>query len=430
MKIALVIERFFPSEGGNERSTAQIAERLIRRGHDVTVLTAAAPDGPVVAGATLDVAGWAINPKRAIGLLRFVRWAEHRIDRGDFDVSLSMTLAVAAHLVQPRSGTVRQTLAANIARRPTAAQRRLKRAAVAFNPKQLALLWTERRTFAHPRVEKIIAISRFVADQLFHHYTVPSRRIEMIPNAASVRAMDADERARLREEVRRQWRIGDADVAFVFAAINARLKGLGELLEAFARLRQRQPRAVLMIAGTREPWALRQAERLDLNDALRWVGPTNRMDALYTGADVTVLPTWYDPSSKVVLESLLHGVPAISTAFNGASQWIADPRRGQADTSPLSTAPADDEPTPHRPDDAPADDAPPVEPAPAGIVVSRPDAIDELTDAMARLCDADFRQRCADAARAGLDPRLDMDRHVERLEAVLRQVADRSGIAG
>ncbi len=41
------------------------------------------------------------------------------------------------------------------------------------------------------------------------------------------------------------------------------------------------------------------------------------------------MPTFYDPSSKVVIESLMMGTPAISTAYNGASDFIA-PADGSA----------------------------------------------------------------------------------------------------
>ena len=34
---------------------------------------------------------------------------------------------------------------------------------------------------------------------------------------------------------------------------------------------------------------------------MRLIGPTRQMAELYCAADVTVLPTYYDPSSKVVI---------------------------------------------------------------------------------------------------------------------------------
>ncbi len=406
MKIAIVIESFDPEAGGNERSTAQIARRLIALGHAVTVLTSRAPAGDLLPGGRV-VARGGRGTGRALGLLGFARWAGRQLDRGGFHVSLSVTLAVPATVVQPRSGTVRETLARNIARRPTLWRKALKVVGIGLTPKQLMLLYLEWRTLRHPRVKRVVAISRFAADQLFHHYTIPLRRTVEIPNAAEIERFDDADRRGLSRQVRRTWRIDDDHVAFLFAAMNPGLKGLAELFDAMAKLRDAGSPARLLIAGTLASSFVFKAERMRLNEVIRWIGPTRRIDALYAAADVTVLPTFYDPSSKVVIESLRHGVPAISTRFNGASQWIADPTRGAVNTSPYAPASA------HEGADLPQ---------PAGRVISSPSAIDELVAAMTDLCDADQRRRCAEAC-ATLDPRLRMSRHVEALMGLLEQVA-------
>jgi hypothetical protein len=51
-------------------------------------------------------------------------------------------------------------------------------------------------------------------------------------------------------------------------------------------------------------------------------------------------------------------------------------------------------------------------------MIDRPDATDQLARAITDLCDADERQRCT-AAAAQLDPRLNMDAHVDALEKVI-----------
>ncbi len=406
MKIALVIERFNPAAGGNERSTDQIARRLIERGHDVTVLTSKHPTTVDLPGGRI-VSSDGLRTKSALGLLRFARWAEKQLD--DYDVSLSVTLAVPAHVLQPRSGTVRETLARNVARRRGATRRALKQLGIALSPKQLALLYTERRSLNHPRVQRIVAISRYVGDQLFHHYTIPPKRLDFIPNAAAVERLGPGERAELRQKVRNTWQLDDDDIVYLFAAMNPGLKGLGSLIDALPTVVQVQPRAKLVVAGCLPQGTIDRAAQLGLSDHVRWVGPTRQLDTLYAASDVTVLPSWYDPSSKVVIESLLHGVPAISTAYNGASQWVADPADGNALPSPLSS-PMNNPITYAR--------------QPAGRVIRSPRRIDELAQAMIDLADPSERRRCAAAAHdAQLDQRLGMDRHVDDLERVLTEAA-------
>lgn len=407
MNIAIVIERFIPGAGGNERSTEQIARRLVDRGHSVTILTSVGPEqsvGDALPGAAIEVRK-GLSTKTAGGLIEFVRWTDRRLDSGDFDVSLSVTSAVAASVMQPRGGTVRQTLARNIAMRAKPLKRITKSIAVALSPKHRALLWAERRALRSPRTKRIAAVSKYVADQLFHHYTMPSRMIEVIPNAAEIERWDESDRLRTRRRTRQTLGLDDNDVAFVFAAMNPSLKGLPYLREAMRALRADEPRAKLIIAGS-----MRRATE-PTEDGVTWVGPTSRMDALYAAADVTVLPSWYDPSSKVVLESLLHRVPAITTLHNGACQWV------------LSPSGADDPPSAF---DPPSPEALQGRSQRAGRVIDSPANVSALTQAMRELCDDTLRRACSMSC-IGIERRISMDVHVDALEKLLHEVAGASG---
>jgi UDP-glucose:(heptosyl)LPS alpha-1,3-glucosyltransferase len=405
MKIALVIENFHPAAGGNERSTDQIARGLIARGHQVTVLANRAEESSLPPGGQVKARG-GLSTGLSLGLRLFARWVQRELNTGGYDVSMSMTTAAPAAVLQPRGGTVRENRLRNQARRPPGPRRWMKRLGLAMNLKQRALLRMERRTLHDPSVRRIVAISWYVMDQLFTHYEIRSRQMEMIPNAAEITPMDPQARARLRQQVRQSLMLGPGDVAFLFAAMNPALKGLDELLRAVRRLALHQPEARLIVAGTHQQSYLAAAERLGVRDRLRWVGPTRRMDDLYAACDVTILPTWYDPASKVVLESLLHGVPAITTACNGACQWVIDPSGRTRPPSPL------------RPGSLTTGDGA----HPAGRVIDSPARIEAMAQAMAELCDPEERLACS-RATAGLAARISMDRHVQDLERVLEQVA-------
>jgi len=406
VRIAIVIENFHPTAGGNERSTQQIARRLIDRGHHVTVLTNTATprDEALPGGVIVKANGPGTGSAR--GIMRFRKWAMRELDLCAFDVSLSVTTVVPATVVQPRGGTALETQRRNIALRPSAIHRIVKQALLALNPKRWALLAAERSTLNSPRVKKIAAVSRYVADQLVHHYTVPFRRIEVIPNAAEVARFTHDEEARRRAETRRSHDIDENDHVFLFAAMNPTLKGFPHLLHAFVAVHAEHADARLLVAGKVTPSMKRRARQLGVADAVTFLGPTRDMDALYNACDVTVLPTWYDPSSKVVLESLLHARPAVSTLYNGAAQWILSPT-GDADIpSPFSNPKPEQLVGPSQM---------------AGRVIDSPDNIDALIDAMDTLCDPEERAACA-AATHDLHARISMDAHVDRLEALFNEV--------
>ena len=298
-----------------------------------------------------------------------------------------MTMAVPASVLQPRGGTVRETLERNVAMRGGGWPGTKKRIELALNSKQQLLLRLERRTLADPRVQRVAALSRYVVRQLEEHYRYPAERTVVIPNAAVMPPVDDETRATWRRSIRRSFGVADGEVAYLFAAQNPGLKGYPTLLNALATVRERGVPAVLLLAGRFAYKEHKKAADAGLRGHVRFVDQTSHMQELYAAADVTVLPTWYDPSSKVVLESLMMRVPAISTAYNGASDHLL-------------------------PEDAP----------PRGEVIADPGSDAQLADAMIRLADAERRAACA-AACEGLDEALSMRRHVDALERVLAEAS-------
>ena len=291
-------------------------------------------------------------------------------------------MAVPARVVQPRGGTVRETLNRNIALRGGGLAGLKKKIELAINAKQQLLLRMERRTLADPAVHRVVALSGYVVRQLREHHAYPDDRITVIPNAAVMPPVHDAQHDAWRHAIRRGFGVADDEVAYLFAAQNPRAQGVRHAA------RRAGDGSAARGAGC---GAARRQLRLPRAQADRRGGPAQRRPRrsgrrrgcreLYAAADVTVLPTWYDPSSKVVLESLMMHTPAISTAYNGASDFIL-------------------------PDDGP----------PRGAVIDDPGDPAAPADAMQRLADPGFRAACA-AVCDGMSDTLSMQRHVDALEA-------------
>ncbi|MCM2254403.1 MAG: glycosyltransferase family 4 protein [Vicinamibacteria bacterium] len=89
------------------------------------------------------------------------------------------------------------------------------------------------------------------------------------------------------------------------------------LLDAFARIRQQRPEAVLLIAGTgecAEPLQA-QARALGLGNSARLLGlvPNEQVAALQAAADLFVLSSTLEATPTVALEALASGTPVVST---------------------------------------------------------------------------------------------------------------------
>ena len=394
LHVAIVIEQFNPRAGGAERSTAQIAQELVQRGHRVTVLAGAAPDDLAVAeGVTLHAYS-RHKVRSAARVLLFRRWALQRLAAGEFDVSLSITMAVPADVIQPRAGTVREALVRSIAMRSSVAGRCFKRSLSLLSPKQQTMLFLERRAVADPAVGRFVAVSGYVREELRRHYDLAESRVEMIPNAAVMPTdADASQRAVWRDQVRGAFGVPEDAVLFLFPTQDPRRKGYQTLLGALRELARRERRVVVLLAGMFGYRQHAQAVAAGVREQVRFVGPTRHMAPLYAAADATVLPTFYDPASKVVIESLMMGTPAISSGCNGASEFILPP-----------------------------------DSAARGRVVNDPADDAALADAMLELADPRVRQACAQAT-AGLAEQLTMARHVDRLERVLLEAARGAEVA-
>ena len=248
MKIALIIEHFLPQGGGAERSTAQIAHELMERGHTVTIYSAALNRGQQVDD--FDLRPMCRAPRiNAWTLWRFNRYVRRQLAGGGFDASLSVTTAAPANVLQPRSGTVRETQLRNVAIRSGAATQGLKRWSAMLSPKKQLLLSLERRTLRDAMVRRILAVSLYVARQLRQHYGVDESRIEVLPNAAQMPTTNEDDRRTWRKQVRESFRVPEDEPVYLFAAHNPRLKGLDSLLRATKLLADRDLPGTLLLAG-------------------------------------------------------------------------------------------------------------------------------------------------------------------------------------
>jgi glycosyltransferase involved in cell wall biosynthesis len=115
-------------------------------------------------------------------------------------------------------------------------------------------------------------------------------------------------------------------------------KGVFDLLEAVAGLRQTVPDVRLVCAGEGSSGALaHRAEQLGIADAVKftgWVGPSGKR-ALLENAAAFALPSYEEGLPMGLLEAMAAGVPAVVSPVGGVPEVVAD------ETSGLWAAPGD-----------------------------------------------------------------------------------------
>jgi UDP-glucose:(heptosyl)LPS alpha-1,3-glucosyltransferase len=176
-----------------------------------------------------------------------------------------------------------------------------------------------------------------VVRQFKQHYGTPEDRIALIPNGVNTaRPVDAEAVGQFTRTVREQLQIpaGQHPVFFLFGAHNFRLKGLRPLIDAFSR--SIQPHSVLLIAGhgNKQPYQ-RMIRKHHLERQVLFLGPTSQIQHAMSACHAAVLPTFYDPASRFILEALAAQKPVITTRFNGACDQFTSNRHGIIIDSPL-----------------------------------------------------------------------------------------------
>jgi len=306
VRVALVIERFEPHDGGVEAVAWNLARTLSARGVDVHVVARCAePQHAVTLHEVRVPTFW--QPLR---VLAFSRVAAAVAARAQVDVVHAFSRT--RHQDVYRAGGGSQTDYLEHTHRPLA--RHLRR----LSPRHVVLHVIERAVFADPG-QIVQCNSAMVRDALARRHGVPAERLVVIPNGVDLERFHPRHRDEARAELRRAWAPGGGPV-WLFAGSGFRRKGLDVALRALAG-----SAGVLWVAGRDDPapWR-RRAANLGVAERTRFLGPRPDLERVYAAADALLLPTRYDAFANVCLEALASGLPVVTSGANGAAATVAD----------------------------------------------------------------------------------------------------------
>ena len=174
---------------------------------------------------------------------------------------------------------------------------------------------------AYRAVDRVVAISKGVADDLTANFGMPPHRIDVIHNPVDVDAVTRAAAEPLEPAHQALW----AHPAIVAAGRLAEQKNYLLLIDAVALLRARLP-VRLFILGTGElEGALRRriAER-HLEQSIILCGFQTNPWKYIVRADVFVLTSHYEGFGNVIAEAMACGVPVVATASQGTRDIVRD----------------------------------------------------------------------------------------------------------
>jgi glycosyltransferase involved in cell wall biosynthesis len=299
--------------GGTETQLALLAERLQMRGWAIDVFPLQ-KSGPLVerlerAGVHVIDGGYRFSRRTKIGRLASLVACEAslvwRILRSRPDVvhgflpltNFMSALAGRIAFVVPLVITSKRALGRHQDRHP-------------------AWRWLDR--LANAWSDVITANSRAVASDTQARDGYDVSRIVVIPNGLDFTALD-QARGR-RDETRDKLGLSKTDIAIAMVANLIPYKGHGELIEAFARVADDDPRLKLFLIGKDHGIAeglMNNARRLGAGHKISLMGQRSDVPMLLSAMDLGVMSSHEEGSSNALLEKLATGLPIVATNVGG-----------------------------------------------------------------------------------------------------------------
>jgi len=327
MTRALILSWEYPPliEGGLARHVRKLSENLVDQDVEVHVLTRGHEESPPEEERGGVIVHRVREPERPRELGEFVTWVEHMNadmlaagvelgDRYDFDLvhGHDWLVAVAGdHLAKRFRCPLVVTIHAT----------EYGRHQGWVNDHPQSHIHGVEKWIAN-RAERVITCSSYMREHVADIYGLEERRIAVIPNGIDpTELVPVDDLDRLRAK---------------FAAPDERLvllvgrlvyeKGFQLALEALPGLIERlgDVRFIVAGSGTHEAELRKQASELGLDEHgtfLGWIGD-DVLHSLYRIADLTVVPSIYEPFGLVALEAMASGCPCLVADTGGLREVV------------------------------------------------------------------------------------------------------------
>ncbi len=172
---------------------------------------------------------------------------------------------------------------------------------------------------------RVIATSRFMADEVKAYFNVPPDKIDIVPNGVDASPFDALDGIDL-AAFRARWARPDERIVFYVGRV-VQEKGAHLIVEAAPRILAEIPQTKLIIAGTGSMrdhiiWRAQQLGIADRVVAAGFITDADR-DRLLKVADAAVFPSLYEPFGIVALEAMAAKCPVIVSDVGGLSEVVS-----------------------------------------------------------------------------------------------------------
>lgn len=169
---------------------------------------------------------------------------------------------------------------------------------------------------------EVIVNSNYMKNEIQRLFGLPFDKINIIPNGINLSNFTGIERD---YDFRRQYAM-DNEKIILYVGRLVYEKGVQHLIAAMPKILSNYNDAKLIIAGRGGMMDELRAEasNLGLNDKIYFTGYLNskQVQKMYKCADVAVFPSTYEPFGIVALEAMLAGVPTVVSDVGGLDEIV------------------------------------------------------------------------------------------------------------
>ncbi len=167
------------------------------------------------------------------------------------------------------------------------------------------------------RADKIIAVSKFTADEIIRYYKIDREKIIWIHNAVSedfLKELSEEEK----EKVKKKYNLPEKFILYL-GTMQPR-KNIPRLIEAFARIKSSVAGMKLVLCGNQKAHNFDKrigetVEKMGLEKDIDFLGYVSNKDkqAIFSLAYVFVFPSLYEGFGIPILEAMAAGIPVLAS---------------------------------------------------------------------------------------------------------------------
>lgn len=177
-----------------------------------------------------------------------------------------------------------------------------------------------------PRAARVVTVSRALGDKAVALGAVRGR-VVVVPNGSDASLFRVRDQSTARRSL--GW---TADGPMVlFCGRIEREKGIFELLDAFAEIKDAEPKLSLVLLGAGAAMSEAVARARPFGDRVRFLGarPLAEVPEWMAASSIVTLPSYNEGSPNVVREALACGRPVVATSVGGIPELLASSDLGE-----------------------------------------------------------------------------------------------------